>query len=79
MHGEAVVYHFVCFLPTDDPTTILELDGLKPQPVFHTEVAGAGFLERAVSVIKGQFLAKFADPEATEMSVLALTSGAVEE
>jgi hypothetical protein len=80
VHGDDVVFHFVAFLPSpEDPQTIVELDGLKPRPVLHTVVAGESFLEKAAQVVKQEFLAKFADPEATQMNVLALTSGAGEE
>lgn len=82
VHGDAVVFHFVAFLPSaTDPAAVVELDGLKPRPVVHAVPAegGGGFLERAAHVIRTKFLGKFKDPEATQMNVLALTSGAGED
>lgn len=79
VQGDSVEYHFVTFLPSaTDPSTIVELDGLKPRPVLHTAVEGEGFLQRAVQVIKTLFLGKFENPEGTDMNVLALTSGEVD-
>lgn len=85
MHGDAVVFHFVTFLPcATDPDLIVELHGLKPRPVMHRVGAeeeeggdSSSFLHKAVRVVKKEFLAKFDDPEAAQMNVLALTSGAV--